>query len=220
MEADCVRTVRSDEAVVNVDAVDLNAIEVAGHGLVAVEGTDLNAVEDAAEGASHDLVGTDLNAVEVARQTGLVAVEGTDLNVVEESVEVAGHGLVAVEGTDLNAVEDAAEGAGHGLVAVEGTDLNAVEDAVEDASHGLGMDAAGIENQMKEHIGQLQVRLQAANARIMSLEDKLAFLEPFTEKNFHDDKRTLFYTGLPNYDLLKAVFQFVAPSNNVRLGVL
>ena len=63
VEADCVRTVRSDEAVVNVDAVDLNAIEVAGHGLVAVEGTDLNAVEDAAEGASHGL-GMDAAGIE------------------------------------------------------------------------------------------------------------------------------------------------------------
>lgn len=39
-------------------------------------------------------------------------------------------------------------------------------------------------------------------------------MHPFTEKTFiGDDERVKFYTGLPKFEALKTVFDFIAPSS-------
>ena len=187
----------------SVSSVDTQAVgDISAEGAVqssdAVEDTSPAVGFDAGEGTRYGLDTVEGAGLDAVESTGLDACEGTSHNL-DASVEGAGHSLDAFESTSLDAFEDA----GRGL------------DAVEGSGHCLVQTDLTVES-----ISQLQVQLHTANARIMSFEDKLALLEPFTEKSFEDDKRTLFYTGLPNCDLLKAVFQFVAPSNVVRLRVL
>ena len=170
-------------------------------------------------------------------------VEGADVDVVEgagDSVDIS-EGVYAVEGAGVDAVEgasvDAVGGAGDCVAVSEGVDplggasVDAVEDVGVDVSEGVdavggaSVDAVSSdESQMKEtvvqtdltkeNIMQLQEQLHAANTRILSLENKLAFFEPFTEAGFQNDKYVLFYTGLLNNYLLKTVFEFVAPNKS------
>ena len=46
-----------------------------------------------------------------------------------------------------------------------------------------------------------------------SLSAKLARATPLSEESLHDDEYVRFYTGLPNFKVLKSVFDFVAPAN-------
>ena len=62
-------------------------------------------------------------------------------------------------------------------------------------------------------IGHLRDELNQSSVKVCSLSAKLARTTTFSEESLHDDEYVRFYTGLPNFGVLKSVFEFVAPPN-------
>ena len=62
-------------------------------------------------------------------------------------------------------------------------------------------------------INHLRDELNQSSVKVCSLSAKLARATPLSEESLHDDEYVRFYTGLPNFKVLKSVFDFVAPDN-------
>ena len=58
-------------------------------------------------------------------------------------------------------------------------------------------------------IDQLRYELNQSSMKIKLLTAGLARATPFSEKSLHNDEYVKFYTGLPNFAVLKSVFDLV-----------
>ncbi len=57
----------------------------------------------------------------------------------------------------------------------------------------------------------MQSELNSCYVTIRELRDKIFHTVPFSEQSLQNDQCVKFYTGLPSFRVLKAVFEFVAP---------
>ena len=62
-------------------------------------------------------------------------------------------------------------------------------------------------------INHLRDELNQSSVKVCSLNAKLTRVTPFSEKFLQDDEYIRFYTGLPNFGVLKSVFDFAFPAN-------
>ena len=84
-----------------------------------------------------------------------------------------------------------------------------------------GCDAAVQTEESGEHVSKLHIELNFAYAIIHTLEDTIRRITPFTELYMEksSDKFVQHYTGLPNFRVLKSVYDFVAPKDqNTKLS--
>ena len=84
-----------------------------------------------------------------------------------------------------------------------------------------GCDAAVQTKESGEHVSKLHMELNSAYATIHTLEDTVRRITPFTELYMEKagDKFVQHYTGLPNFRVLKSVYDFVTPKvQNTKLS--
>ena len=63
-------------------------------------------------------------------------------------------------------------------------------------------------------VSGLQQELNTMYEENRILKVQLQSLQPFTEASMQDDERVQFYTGLPNFQTLLTIFEFVAPEQS------
>ncbi len=61
----------------------------------------------------------------------------------------------------------------------------------------------------------MQSELNSCYVTIRELRYKIFHTVPFSEQSLQNDQSVKFYTGLPSFRVLRAVFEFVAPPTEI-----